>query len=408
MPRLNSRGQIAAGVDGWVSLAQPDAQTLTLTPTAQYLAEGQCAQWLDDDRLIFQSKKDDRLWVYDLRTKEFSHVEGGEAGGNMLAAGGGIWAAWLAGRGLYTQAFTSTQAGLAGVGTDGRGSAAHGLIALVPDRQIGFGITLADGQGRAVLSIPGADGRSAQILGPFDLQAAPLIWLQDGHLMAHGLPQPLPHPERVAGVRACQLAGAWYLLLTLDWGVVLRRWDSTIGKIIVPTPTGFAADLCPVQGRYLRVCWSLGVGERPEEIRWTDVDPARQFTEDTGKPPESQPQPKPKPQPKPDPQPQPKPQPKPQEPAMPNVSFPKTPDDFRITEFPQLVQARRTFLNDPSWEPDPGWCVHQMGQRYGLAGISGTTAVPAAITPRPLADLIAHELNPDGSAGSGSQEPPQR
>ena len=86
----------------------------------------------------------------------------------------------------------------------------------------------------------------------------------------------------------------------------------------------------------------------------------------------------------------------PSHPQEPHVSFPKTPDDFRITEFPQLIEARRTFLKDPAWEPDAGWCIHQMGQRYGLAGISSQTPVPAPIRPKPLSEMIAHELDPEG------------
>ncbi len=404
MPRLNGPAWIAAGVDGLISLTQPPAPP-------QYLAEGYRASWLDDDHLIFQNKHDDALWTYQISTKQFTPVPGGNLGGNELAAGGGLWAAWRPDTGVYAPGFVAPAAGLAGAGssTDGRGSSSEGITALIPDRSVGFGLDLVDAAGRPTYTLPTANARSAQVVS-----AAQAVWVQDGQIAVAGLTVPTPQPQRVAAVRTCELLGRRYLLLTLDDKVILREWDSTLGFTVVPGPTGFHADLTPVAGRYLRVCWSTTSGERPEDIRYLDIDPARQLTEDTGAvdpgPPQPEP-PKPEPEPPipPDPTPiPPKPEPPagpfPRPPAEPQPGVPMDPirralrmGEFFIAAAPELP------------EPYPGWTAVRWGTPAAPVDPGSPEALfeitqPSPTSPKLLVKSVAtgRILNADLTASSGN------
>lgn len=247
MPRLNKYGDIVAGVDGQVSVNNVR------------IDDGYMASWLDDTHVIYQRQSDNALIVYNGST--LAPIPGGERGGNALAAGGGQWAAWLAGVGVYNAGWASSPAGLAGVGTDNRGSTTpDGLIACVPDRQIGFGLELRQANGAIVLSLPGVAVRSCH---PWSVDA--IVWIQNGVLQVHGFPEPFPQPEVVSAVRMAESDGTRVLLLTLNDRLILRHWDSLQGVVVVPGPFGFAADVVALDDGVLRVAWSLGVGERPGE-----------------------------------------------------------------------------------------------------------------------------------------------
>ena len=59
---------------------------------------------------------------------------------------------------------------------------------------------------------------------------------------------------------------------------------------------------------------------------------------------------------------------------------------WTIDEWPQVRDARRTRLNDPTWEPDAAWVILQMARRYGFG-------LPPGEAPWTLAKMIAHELS---------------
>jgi hypothetical protein len=62
---------------------------------------------------------------------------------------------------------------------------------------------------------------------------------------------------------------------------------------------------------------------------------------------------------------------------------------WTVDEFPQVVQARRDFLQDAAWEPDPAWVILQMARRYGFG-------LPPGELPWTLQAMINHEHNPEG------------
>ena len=87
-----------------------------------------------------------------------------------------------------------------------------------------------------------------------------------------------------------------------------------------------------------------------------------------------------------------------------SVLLPSTPDFWRITEYPQAVAARRTFLNDPAWEPSVEWGIFQTLRRYGLGGATEhTTTIAGAWS---LKRIIAWELNPNAGNPAEHSEVP--
>lgn len=255
MPRISPTGDVVAGADGHgisINRVQVD--------------EGYYAQPLDATRIIYQRTSDEKLWTYDAVNGAFLQVSG--RGANALAAGGGTWMAWLAGVGVYGPDLAPLSvAGLAGVGTDNRGSTSStGITGVVPVRDLGFGLRFLWKDGTNMGTVPDADPRSVHVL-----DAGIAVWVQNGQLRTVGLPTPMQQPEAVAQVRALVCDGQWLLLLTLNDRLILRHWDSLKGKVIVPTPTAFNADALSVVPSVIRVASSLGQGERPEDIQWWDV-----------------------------------------------------------------------------------------------------------------------------------------
>jgi len=154
-PRLNALGQALMGVgEGPLSL-----DGVQLAPI------GHCAQWLDDETAIFQTSINGRYVLATWRMNQGVQEIPNTSGCNELAAGGGQWLAWLAGRGLYG-AITNANAGVSPTATDGRGAVGRdGTLAIVPDRQAGGRTDLMAPDGQVTEVIYGTT-YGLQVLGP--------------------------------------------------------------------------------------------------------------------------------------------------------------------------------------------------------------------------------------------------
>lgn len=115
MPKLNSKGEWCAGIGG--STVSYQGQVIA-TPAAG------SASWIDDTHIIYQQCDGDvcRLYIYDTTTGQIAIAA--NRGANSIAAGGKVWAAWLAGYGLY--ASTGLYLPDAGLITVGRSDGAIG------------------------------------------------------------------------------------------------------------------------------------------------------------------------------------------------------------------------------------------------------------------------------------------
>lgn len=315
MPRITSAG-IVAGVAAQVSV-----------DTFAIAGRGTCAGWLRPGTVIanlFVAPPD--TWA--LQTYDGVWAAVAAPASNQLAAGGGRWLAWRAGTGLYNDAISWSAAGLAGVGTDGRGAAAaDGTLGVILDRQQGFPVELWRADGTTV-RLPDTAAATLAI-GSRDVA----VWVDGGQIRAFGLPDPAPQAELAASARPIALGGTWLLLVTTNDRVWLRRWDVALGTVVVPGPFGFAADAVAIDGSTVRVCWSVTVGERPEDIQSMDVA-VSSLTQPVAPPaPEPEP-PDPEPEPEP-PDPEPEPEPEPPEPEPPPVHEPY----YRAKEYPMETEV---------------------------------------------------------------------
>lgn len=262
MPRVSQYSDWISGVGAGVALNG-----------AEIAPRGTVACFLDPTRVIYNRRftvgppEKWGLEVYDVATKEHEPVSFGERGANFLSARGGRWMAFLAGVGVYDATGTIwPAAGLAGVGTDGRGAiGADGTIGFIRDYQGGHGLQLLTPSGEAV-DLPDVAISSLSI---YDRALA--VWVEGGQVRAWGRSQPAVQAEPVSSARVVTTGGEWFLLVTTNTRLILRQWDAPIGKVIVPTPTGFAGDAAALSASKIRVVWSRTVGERPEDIEFQDV-----------------------------------------------------------------------------------------------------------------------------------------
>lgn len=263
MPRVTKYGDVVAGVGSAVSLNR----------STVIGARGSVACFLDPTRLIYQRQYSVtperwRLETYDLATKEYALVPYGERGANFLSARGGRWMAYVAGTGVYDATGTIwPKAGLAGVGTDGRGAiGADGTIGFVQDYQGGHGLELLTPDGKAI-DLPDV---AIQTLCIFDRTLA--IWVEGGQVKAWGWRDPAPQEEPVSSARVLKMGGVLFLLVTTNTRLILRAWDVPDGTVLDATATTFAADFAEI-GNLIRVAWSKTPGEGPEDIEIHDYPP---------------------------------------------------------------------------------------------------------------------------------------
>ena len=270
MPKLNSRGDVLAGVgDGIVSINGV---------AVAERAGGAC--WLDDDTVLYQQITSDPwthqeesayLAAYHVPTRVVTRVAG-PPGASRLVAGGGRWAAFLADghTGVYGSVGSHPAATVQAAGPDG-------TIALGDEYQAGTGLTLYAPDGR-VTHVETRDAYSVTVLGPDRA-----VWVEGNAFRALNVPVPQ------------QVGGAWnpvYILLAGEPWVVYwtqpdPRWPSTLMGLVAHPASDPARGYILETNEYacynvdavalsraIRVAWSRTQGERPDDIVVMDIDPA--------------------------------------------------------------------------------------------------------------------------------------
>jgi hypothetical protein len=231
------------------------------------------ATWLTPGVVAYQHGGVDGWYLarYDLATRQTGRLVTDPSdlhygrGANALAAGGGVWAAWLGGYGLYssTEIHFPTSS-LLDVGPDG-------AIGYKPNYQ-------ADGGG-AVIEQSGEIWTLTEET-VFELHLVGqrrAVWRNNGAMVrVTGLPQPVTLSGGVYTPRAVQVEGVWWLCYYSAGAksLVLHPFDSTVGYAI----TGGDAwpDVTVLSGTTVRVVWSVTLGEAAGDVLMRDIDVARE------------------------------------------------------------------------------------------------------------------------------------
>lgn len=248
MGRFNSFGTFVSGNGGPVSF---DGTVIA--------AAGTCAQWKTDNVIVANVLLGGRFVVaeYDVWNPSAGWKVLDDGGCNALEAGGGRWAAFTAGRGVFGDVLLP-ESGLSLVGTDQRGGAGpDGTLAFVPSYQVGTGLQLRAPHG-AISDEHFVVARNVQVLG-----WGAAVW--DGGAMGVTL------GRMVAPWQRLRVAGDWRVYYTEAWGVVAHRKDDPEHGYVVATGNAYHHDAVEKDGR-LYVGYSTGIQERPEEARVVDVE----------------------------------------------------------------------------------------------------------------------------------------
>jgi hypothetical protein len=243
---LNGRGQVAMGVgDGVASI------------DGKVIGAGGGTDWVGDDEVVFQTDRHS-IAIYNQRTGELREVA--PSGANVLRAGGGCWASWLAGVGLYSSTdFRRPTAALADVSPDC-------AIGYVPDQQTGLGVTVHERDGSEWALSAGVVS-DLQLLGQ-----RRAIWREGLSARVANLPIPTTL-ARVWRPRASFCAGEWWLAYWTEpqpRGLVLHPFGSTRGYLLTSSDA-FAHDFV-CSGNLATVAWSRREGERPEDLAGAAFD----------------------------------------------------------------------------------------------------------------------------------------
>ena len=255
MAKLNSQGEICTGVAGG---------TVTANGTV-YASPGGATIWLTDDVIAYQCYRPEYEalvtggWLLEqtnVRTGARSVLQA--RGANSLVGGGGKWAAWLGGYGVFGSLGTLSAAGVVAGARDG-------TLAWVEDYQSGAGLILTAADGRKTTVAPPEVCYSAFITGP---NAA--IWLRNGAFCA--LNGALPDQIGAAwDPQAVQVGGDWWISYWCDeYGRVLHPYDSFEGFIIEATPHAFWTDTVALAGGVVRCVYSWDQSDTLASLRTKD------------------------------------------------------------------------------------------------------------------------------------------
>lgn len=255
MPRLNSRGQVCAGVgDGQVSIDKVQ------------VANGGGTQWLDDDRVMFGGHWTDGTWktlVYNQRTKEVTRLLDIDA--TELVASGGQW--FVSGpKGVAASFPVDATTRITPASTDGRGAAdRQGTIALTNTTGLGFVLHPKDAAPTGVLA-PGVPMYNLTVVSP--TQA---LWPQDGGFATLNLP-----PIQVAAPpgRGCYCIvndRPWVVYYAFNIGLIAHPTDDASRYVLVAKDNFFHYDAMAFNGT-IRVTYALTAAEAPEEVVIEDLD----------------------------------------------------------------------------------------------------------------------------------------
>jgi hypothetical protein len=251
--RIDEFGNVGAGLIGDGGVVSINALPV-LGPSAQF------GGWLRDGtrRLIAQSYGPHKPMLV-------AHPGGevlSERGANEIRAGGGVWAAWLAGVGLFSSTgFGGPDKYLLDVGPDG-------AIAYTP--HAGFPIKVhpkgAPLDGSQDWTLSETPARYVRLMG-----GGSFIRYDDhpntpSQVLVVGLPIPVGLPRKFYGFCMSQ-QGEWCAYQDQVGGgrVVVRRPGDPTKGFVIPAPIAEGLDVSAV-GDDARVCFARAKGEQPGDI----------------------------------------------------------------------------------------------------------------------------------------------
>jgi hypothetical protein len=220
----------------------------------QYVADAMGPYWLNNDEIVYPS--------YSGTISKLNPFIGSQPevvaprGCNDLRADGDVWAAWLAGYGLFASTgYYNAIAGLVAVGPDGS-------IAYTPNRQEGVGCNVRRPDGTEWRLTNGIV-YDLQLLG--DELA---IWTVSQHVQTVGLPPPQVLPGGVWGPKVATVGVDLYICyFSGSAGVVIHPYlDRSKGWVFAaPGVNAYNHDM-KESGGTLKVVASSGAGELPSEL----------------------------------------------------------------------------------------------------------------------------------------------
>jgi hypothetical protein len=259
MPRLNRLGQWCAGIGGIEVSAEPYG--VIASPAG-------CAAWKDDQTVVFSHRVSlpDTWGLAERSATGTTPIAG--SGAQWMEAGGGIWAAGIAGGGprVWTSdGRTFPGAAILCVGDDG-------ALVLRPNyfATLGARIVHRDGTTEDLPIIC----RSPQRVG------SGMVYVDEhSQVRAWNLRQPVQAPGAAFSPRILTTpdGALWLLVVRTEAGrerLILHPWDSLDGYVILENPTLFAYrhDGIAVSQTAARVVWATNEDETYASLCSTMVD----------------------------------------------------------------------------------------------------------------------------------------
>jgi hypothetical protein len=267
--RLSTAGRAAMGTGPAVSIDGATPAALVGKVTGGYLGPS----WLTSTKILYQSGgTGSGPWIlqsYNTGTLATATVD--SSGENELASGQSIWAAWLSGSGVRTNASGLTgpfaSAGLGDVSTD------HGEIAIITSRATATGLTVYSSAGASLVSLPAVT------------LSIPLVRIR-GHLLVYSDSSGWQMANVIGGafsfaprinepvnwVTPVVTASGQQLVMERSERLTLRYAAKAVGwEIVAPGGLAFNPDVVEVSAGVIRLAWSLTQGEAPADLQMTDL-----------------------------------------------------------------------------------------------------------------------------------------
>jgi len=257
MPFLNAAGRIAHGTGGMGAF---------LDNVAIDTGGGAC--WYNPTTIIYQHGGGDGYYLnyYNINSGVKSRAH--DLGANQIfGSGTGVWAAWLAGTGVFSSvaAYELPAAGLLGMGADG-------AMAYRPDYQ-GSGLRIRELSGNDYwLSDGPAMPKELAIVGQNQV-----FWTEGPSVVkTAGLPPTTVLTGPIYQPHAVLLDGLWWVAYYSSIGAVLHPINSTTGyRPVTPDPAGdawFDITVLSSAPHTIRFAWSSTAGEIAGDVHFVDIN----------------------------------------------------------------------------------------------------------------------------------------
>ena len=262
---LNSAGKAAMGF-GTVSIDGAVPAALVGVPAGNY--GGPC--WLTSAKVAYQNNSSGSIvQSYDVGTAAFATLSA--QGANFIAAGGGIWAAWL------VDNTVGVRTNIPGVGpflTGALGDVSpDGEFCLINTYPDVMGLTVYSAAGAVLLSLP-----EVVLKQNFIRMKSHLLLYRDasGWIMRNVINGPFAFRPRINEtinwiVPVTTAAGKTFVVEVSD-RITLRYADKADGYQLMPLGTiTFNPDVIEYSAGVLRVGWSSTSGELPGDLTLMDI-----------------------------------------------------------------------------------------------------------------------------------------